>query len=269
MDFSTVIGLVFGILSLAIGFLLEGGHLDALFQETAALIVFGGTIGAVVASTPLRVLKKTPKTLKTAFMEPKWKAGEMIEELVTLSTQSRREGLLSLEAELEKYENDPFLYEGLQMVIDGVDAELIRDILDREIDKYETEQMEGGKMFEAAGGFAPTMGIIGTVMGLVHVLGNLSDPESLGPAIAVAFIATLYGVASANVIYFPIYNKIKARVQRDVLLKELQAEGILSIQHGENPNVLRKKLGAFIEGATAGDEKNAREAEGALKEREA
>lgn len=247
MDISTVIGLVFGILALVIGFLLEGGHLDSLIQETAAVIVFGGTFGAVVAGTPMRVIKKVPRILKMAFVETRFKPHETIEQLVALSNQSRREGLLSLEAELEKHQDDSFVYEGMQMVIDGVEAELIRDILDREIELYEDNHMETGKMFEKAGGFAPTMGIIGTVMGLVHVLGNLSNPDTLGPAIAVAFIATLYGVASANVIYLPIFYKIKARVSQEVMIKELQAEGILSIQHGENPSVLKKKLAAFLE----------------------
>jgi chemotaxis protein MotA len=263
MDISTFIGVVLGILSLVIGFMLEGGGIGSLYQETAAIIVFGGTAGAVITGTPMKVLKKVPYILKMAFIQQNVKLHETIEELVELSNKSRREGLLSIEKELEKYQDDPFLYEGLQMVVDGVEAELIQDILDREIDLYEQSHMKTAGTFEAAGGFAPTMGIIGTVMGLVHVLGNLSDPESLGPAIAVAFIATLYGVASANVIYLPLFNKIKARVAQGVMIKELQSEGIQSIQHGENPGILQKKLFAFL------DSKTKRKNDSKMKENEA
>ncbi|HEX7064264.1 MAG TPA: flagellar motor protein [Bacillales bacterium] len=247
MDFATLIGLLLGILALLGGYLFEGGEANSLLQGTAALIVFGGTFGAVIAGTPVRVLKKIPYILTVAFKERAYKPHETIDSLVELSNLSRREGLLALETETEKHEADPFLYEGLLMIIDGMEGELIRDILDREIQLYEDKHLEVGKVFETAGGFAPTMGIIGTVMGLVHVLGSLANPESLGPSIAVAFIATLYGVASANVIYLPLHNKIRARVEQEVLVKELQTEGLLSIQHGENPNILRKKLTAFVE----------------------
>lgn len=247
MDLTTIIGLILGVGALIAGFLMEGGDLSALLQGTAALIVFGGTAGAVIVSTPMRVLKKVPYILKVAFQEKPYTPHETIEDLVELSQLSRREGLLALEAESEKFADDPFMYEGLQLTVDGVEADLIRDILDREIQLYEDKHLEIGKVFEAAGGFSPTMGIIGTVMGLVHVLGSLANPDTLGPLIAVAFIATLYGVASANVIYLPLYHKIRSRVEQEALIKELQAEGLLSIQHGENPNVLRKKLQAFVE----------------------
>jgi len=245
MDLSTIIGLLLGLFGLLGGFVFEGGTVGALMQGTAAMIVFGGTFGAVIAGTPLKKLKKVPYILKMAFMEKKYSPHEMIDQLVELSTLSRREGLLALEPELEKFEDDTFLYEGLQMTIDGMEGDLIRDILDREMELYETQHLDLAKVFESAGGFAPTMGIIGTVMGLVHVLGKLSNPKALGPLIATAFIATLYGVASANVIYLPLYNKIKSRIADEILIKELQAEALLSIQHGENPNILRKKLVTF------------------------
>jgi len=143
--------------------------------------------------------------------------------------------------------DNAFLKEGIQMIVDGTEAEMIEDILNRKIERYEEEILSIGRMFEAAGGFAPTMGIIGTVMGLVHVLGSLDDPSKLGPSIAVAFVATLYGVSSANIIYLPIFNKIKARLQQEILLMELQAEGLMSIQYGENPTVLKSKLSAFLD----------------------
>ncbi|TCP26005.1 chemotaxis protein MotA [Scopulibacillus darangshiensis] len=247
MDFATVIGLLLGILSLIIGFVLEGGALGSLIQGTAALIVFGGTAGAVVLSSSGRHIKKLPFILKYAFFQKPHRPDETINQLVNLANLSRREGLLALETQRELFENDEFLADGVQMIVDGVDSEMIQDILNRDIELYEENILSAGKIFEAAGGFAPTMGIIGTVMGLVHVLGGLEDPGGLGPSIAVAFIATLYGVGSANVIYIPIYNKIKARLAQEVLIREIQEEGIMSIQFGENTTILRKKLMAFLD----------------------
>lgn len=247
MDFATVTGLLLGVLSLILGFIFEGGTLGALIQGTAALIVFGGTLGAVILSSSGKQLKKVPFIFKYAFLNKNTPADVTIEQLVELANLSRREGLLALESQREAYESDPFLADGLQMIVDGVDAEMIQDILNRDIELYEENILSVGRLFEAAGGFAPTMGIIGTVMGLIHVLGGLSDPSTLGPAIAVAFIATLYGVASANVIYIPIFNKIKTRLAEEVILKEIQVEGLMSIQYGENTGLLRKKLMAFLD----------------------
>ncbi|RYL93698.1 flagellar motor protein [Sporolactobacillus sp. THM19-2] len=246
MAAATVIGLLTGILSLLLGFMLEGGTLGALFQVTALLIVFGGTIGAVIVSFPGATLAKLPFILKYAFARPKEKPGEVIARLMELANISRREGLLALESEQEKYRDDPFMSGGIQMVVDGVDSDVIDDILNRDIELYEQKILSIGRIFEEAGGFSPTMGIIGTVMGLVHVLGNLTSPTDLGPSIAVAFIATLYGVAGANVIFLPIFNKIKANLAQDVLIRQIKAEGILSIQYGENTMILRQKLFAFL-----------------------
>jgi len=247
MDLATVIGLLLGILSLIIGFVLEGGTLSSLVEGTAAMIVFGGTIGAVILSTPLKTLKRIPFILKYAFFEKRIKPEETIEKLVSLANISRREGLLALEGQIEEVGDNEFLKDGIQMIVDGAEAEMIEDILNRKIERYEEEILSIGKMFESAGGFAPTMGIIGTVMGLVHVLGSLDDPSKLGPSIAVAFIATLYGVSSANVIYLPIYNKIRARLQQEIVNMELQAEGLMSIQYGENSTILKSKLSAFLD----------------------
>lgn len=247
MDFATIIGLIIGLCALIFGFVIEGGSLSALLQGTAALIVFGGTIGAVVVGFPFRTLKRVPFILKYAFFEKRFKPEETIDKLVDLANVSRREGLLALEGHLDDNKDNEFLREGIQMIIDGGEPEMIQDILNRRIDRYEENILSIGKVFEAAGGFAPTMGIIGTVMGLVHVLGGLDDPSSLGPAIAVAFIATLYGVASANIIYLPIFNKIKARLEQDVMIMELQAEGLMSIQSGENTTIIKSKLTAFLD----------------------
>ncbi|WP_010632646.1 flagellar motor protein [Sporolactobacillus vineae] len=246
MDLATLIGLLFGILSLILGFTMEGGTLGSLFQVTAMMIVFGGTIGAVIVSTPGKTLRKLPFITKYAFSKPDSSAGATISMLMDLANVSRREGLLALEGRQEEFADDEFMTNGIQMVVDGVDSDVIDDILNRDIELYEQKMLSIGRMYEAAGGFSPTMGIIGTVMGLVHVLGNLSSPSDLGPSIAVAFIATLYGVASANVVFLPMFNKIKAHLAQDVLIRQIKAEGILSVQFGENTMILRQKLFAFL-----------------------
>lgn len=246
MDISTTIGILLGLISLTMGFLMEGGSMGALLQLGAAIIVFGGTFGAVIASYTLGQLKMIVPLLKVAFMEKKHDPLDTINKIVEMATVSRREGILYLENHLEEFENNKFMQKGLQMIIDGSDPELVRDILNLEISYIQERHHIGAKVFETAGGFAPTMGIIGTVMGLVHVLSNLSEPSELGHAIALAFIATLYGVASANVIYFPIGNKLKVRSQSEILLREIEAEGLLSLQAGENPQIIREKLLVFL-----------------------
>ncbi|SDE50957.1 chemotaxis protein MotA [Paenibacillus sp. UNCCL117] len=244
MDIATLIGLLIGLAALVGGYLWDGGHLDALIVPSAMLIVFGGTFGAVIVSFPRSQLSQIGKALALAFKENKRDTRETIEELVEMAAIARREGVLALENRAHEHDN-PFLKDGLLMVVDGTDPELTRQILELEIDAVEHHHEGWAKMFEAAGGYAPTMGIIGTVMGLIHVLGNLSDPGNLGPAIAVAFAATLYGVASANVIYLPIASKIKIRSQSQVSDMELMLEGILALQAGENPQLIRKKLYSF------------------------
>ncbi|WP_159885478.1 flagellar motor protein [Paenibacillus puerhi] len=245
MDITTLIGLLIGLAALAGGYLWDGGHLDALIVPSAMLIVFGGTIGAVIVSFPRSQLSQFGKALSMAFKEHRRDPRESIEELVDMAAIARREGVLALENRAQEHE-DPFLKDALMMVVDGTDPELTRQILELEIDAVEHQHEGWAKIFEAAGGYAPTMGIIGTVMGLIHVLGNLSDPGSLGPAIAVAFAATLYGVASANVIYLPIASKIKIRSQLQITEMELMLEGILALQAGENPQLIKKKLYSFI-----------------------
>lgn len=245
MDITTVIGLVLGVMSLLGGFMAEGGHASSLLSPTAALIVFGGTFGAVALATPMEQLKELGKTLKIAFTFKPKDPMETINELVSLATTARREGILALEEKIETYD-DEFFKNGIRLVVDGVDPDLVRSMLETELHFIEQRHEKGAQPLDQAGGFAPTMGIIGTVMGLVHVLGNLSNVDTLGPQIATAFIATLYGVASANVIYLPLATKLKNRSKQEVLIRELMIEGILSIQAGENPNILAQKLKAFL-----------------------
>ncbi len=245
MDIATLLGLLIGLGGLIGGFLWEGGHAGALLVKTAAVIVFGGTFGAVIISFTMEELKTVPYFLKVIFIDKKIDYLTVLDSLVETADKARREGLLSLESQLGEI-NNPFLARGLQLVIDGTDPELTRNMLEMEIEAYETKERVGHDIFMSAGGFAPTMGIIGTVMGLVHVLGSMTEPDKLGGAIAVAFLATLYGVASANVLWIPFGTKIKIKSAKEVLLMELVLEGILSIQAGENPRVIREKLMTFL-----------------------
>ncbi|RKN78903.1 flagellar motor protein [Paenibacillus ginsengarvi] len=245
MDITTLLGIVLGLAALVGGFLLDDGHISGLIVYTAAIIVFGGTFGAVLVSFPKSQLRQIPKALRLAFSEPKTDSLATIEEMVEMAFIARREGVLALEDRAQQHP-DPFLQSGLQMVVDGTDQDLLRKILEVEIEAKEKLYAGYAKIFESAGGYAPTMGIIGTVMGLIHVLSNLSDPESLAGAIAVAFTATLYGVASANVIYLPIASKIKARGEEHVAEMDMMLEGILSLQAGENPQLIEKKLKSFL-----------------------
>ncbi|MBU7006368.1 flagellar motor protein [Phosphitispora fastidiosa] len=245
MDLSSILGLVLGFAMLVGGFLLEGGHFTSLLEPTAALIVFGGTAGATIASFSMEDIKQVPQLIKITFTEKRYEVQELIAILSSFAEKARREGLLSLERETATIDDD-FLKQGIQLVVDGTDPALVRDILETQIEFTDQRHKIGAEIFEAAGGYSPTMGIIGTVMGLVHVLSNLADPDSLGPSIAVAFIATLYGVAFANVAWLPIGHKLKLKSKQERFVMEIALEGILSIQAGDNPSIVKEKLKAFL-----------------------
>ena len=245
MDLSSVLGIILGFGMLISGFLLEGGHFTSLLEPTAAMIVFGGTAGATICSFPMEDIKQVPQLFKITFTEKKYEVQELIIILSGFAEKARREGLLSLERETAAIDDD-FLKQGIQLVVDGTDPALVRDILETQIDFTDQRHKIGADIFEAAGGYSPTMGIIGTVMGLVHVLSNLADPDSLGPSIAVAFIATLYGVAFANVAWLPIGHKLKLKSKQERFVMEIALEGILSIQAGDNPSIVKEKLKAFL-----------------------
>ena len=245
MDLSTIIGVIAGFGALILGYLMEGGSVGALGQLSAAVIVFGGTAGAIIMSFPLSDLKKFPHWLKVAFTNQSFGTAEAYETLVRFAEKARREGLLSLEQELETV-TDRFTRQGMQLVIDGTDPEVTRDILESNIAVLEKRHKIGISVFEAAGGFGPTLGIIGTVMGLVKVLGNLSDPSALSESIAAAFIATLYGVSSANLLYLPLATKLKMKDKAEISAMEMVLDGILSIQAGENPSILKEKLKTHV-----------------------
>ncbi len=245
MDFGTIIGLVIACGSIVAALWMDGGHLSSLWSGSAFLLVNGGTIGATAISFPLEELKQIPKLLGKAFTGSKVDGTKSIDTIVALVEKARREGLLTLQNETAKID-DAFLVRGIELVVDGTDPHAVRSILETDISFMEKRHKAGAGILEAAGGYAPTIGIIGTVMGLVHVLGNLSKPDTLGPAIAVAFLATFYGIATANLIWLPLAGKLKARSADEVLMREMVLEGVLSLQAGESPRIVREKLEVFL-----------------------
>lgn len=255
MDVTTIAGIVVAVGLILLGQALEGGHVGSLLQATAALIVFGGTFGAVLVAFPRRDVGRALSQLKLVFTERKVDLGALSRELVDYAGVARRDGVLALEGKLPGIP-DPFLRRALQLVVDGVDASVTRSTLEAAVDADFEEHAVGAKVWEAAGGFAPTVGILGAVLGLIHVMENLSDPSKLGGGIAVAFVATVYGVGSANVLFLPFANKMKRKLAAERDRKTLVTEGVLAIQEGINPRVLEEKLRAY-----AGEPPAAREAE--------
>ena len=243
MDIATLVGIVLGFASLIVAFLMEGGHAESLLGITAAMIVFGGTIGATMTSYSLADILSIPKLIARSMKTPPDRRPELVEEIVKLAEMARRDGLLALEGHPI---DDPFLKRAVMMVVDGTDPELTEQILHADVEAMAARHARAYGMFTTMGGFAPTMGIIGTVMGLVHVLGSIDKPENLGPAIALAFIATLYGVASANIFWLPVAAKLQNLSKKELLLRNLMLEGIVSLQAGYNPILIRERLTAFL-----------------------
>lgn len=247
MDLGIIISLFIAFASLVAAFLFEGGALSSLLQPTAALIVFGGTIGVVGASFPTKQLLRLPKILGVAFKGKMDDKQDLINTIVRLSTMTRQNGLLALEAEISKGGFSQFLAQGLQMVLDGTEPEKLKDALESKIENISERHEQGAAIFEAAGGYGPTLGIIGTVLGLVQVLGNLSNPDELGPKIAVAFIATLYGVASANLLWLPIANRLKGLNSEETITNIMILDGVTMMQQGDNPRIIEEKLRGYLE----------------------
>lgn len=246
MDIAIVISLIFSFACIILGFLLEGGTIGALLQFTAGIIVIGGTIGAVSISTPFNTLKKFPKILGVAFKNNENKILDDIIFFRDISIKTRKEGLLSLESELSNSNMDSFIKKGLQMIVDGISPEIIKKSLETKLEQIAERHEKGIAIFEAAGGYAPTMGIIGTVMGLVQVLGSLDNPDELGGKIAVAFIATLYGIATANLLWLPIANKLKAINEEEITQKQMYIDALLLIQGGISPTAMLSNLEGYL-----------------------
>jgi chemotaxis protein MotA len=245
MKVSSLIGLVVGIAGLYLGATLEGSNPMAVLNLPAMLIVLGGTLGATIMGTSFDAVKNIPMQYKRVFAPDQIDLNAKVDELVGYAEAARRDGLLALDEVTNSIE-DPYTRKGLQLVVDGTDPDLVADILEAENEAMRKRHAAGVQPFDKAGGYAPTMGIIGTVFGLIHVLGNLDKPETLGPSISAAFIATLLGVATANVVYLPISARLKQISQAELHLRGLIVEGILSIQAGDNPRVVQEKLITFV-----------------------
>jgi chemotaxis protein MotA len=255
MKASSVIGIVIAFGALFLGPTMEGSNVMAIINPSAMIIVLGGTLGATICGANFVAIKGIPTSLKTVMSPPMLDLSGRVAELVSYAEKARRDGLLALDEQLATVE-DPFTKKGLQLVVDGTDPDLVADVLDAENRAMRKRHAEMVQPWDKAGGYAPTMGIIGTVFGLVHVLENLSAPETLGPSISAAFIATLLGVASANVFYLPISSRLKQLSIAELHFREMTLEGILAIQAGDNPRVVEEKLMAYVppaERASAGD----------------
>jgi chemotaxis protein MotA len=245
MDILTIAGIVLALGAILGGQVLEGGHIGSIMQATAFLIVMGGTIGAVMVNYPMAIFMKGMANTKMVFVNVQVDSKAMIAQIVELATLSRKQGLLALEGKLKSM-TDPFLQKGLQLVIDGTEAKSIREILEIEVEQFEEENNLSGKVWESLGGFAPTIGILGAVLGLIHVMENLSDPSKLGSGIATAFVATIYGVGAANLFFLPIGGKIKLKTKELVLARQLIIEGLVSLAQAENPKMIEEKLAGYL-----------------------
>jgi chemotaxis protein MotA len=259
-DLATFAGLLLAVGGILGGLLLEGGKIQDISQMTAAMIVLGGTLGAVMVTTPLPVLLSAVKQLKSVFFDRAQSPDAVIEEIIAYATKARKNGIVALEQDAEAV-TDKFLRKALNLAVDGTDLQVLRKMMELEIELEEHHGESEAKVFEAAGGYSPTIGIIGAVLGLIQVMKHLEDIKEVGRGIAVAFVATVYGVAAANLFFLPAANKIKARVQNGLQMKELMLEGVIGIVEGLNPKLIRSKLSAYIREPAASKKAKAAKAE--------
>jgi len=249
-DFATLGGILLALGGIAGGLLMDGGKIKDVAQVSAAIIVLGGTIGAVMITTPLSVLIRAGKQLGSMFFSKTESVSEKVDEIIDFATQARKNGIVSLESRAAGIQ-DPFLKKALELAVDGIEPAKIRDIMELEIVLFEQNAEAEAKVYEAAGGYAPTIGIIGAVLGLIQVMQHLADIDEVGRGIAVAFVATVYGVASANIFFLPTASKLKARAHELVRTRELMLEGILGIAEGINQKLIKIKLEAYLEKSPA------------------
>lgn len=260
MDFATLIGLLLGVGAIVGGAVLEGLHLNALFQPTAALIVLGGTFGAAFVSFPMATVLQAFKDLKLLFIGRKTQ-DVLIDEICAFAVKARKNGIMSLEQDAQNL-GDRFLKKAISLSVDGAEPKDIRELLETDMEATEEHAKMSAEFFEAAGGYAPTIGIIGAVLGLIHVMSNLEDTSKLGAGIAVAFVATIYGLVVANLVCLPAATKIKHRIKEDMLRKEMIIAGVVGIQNGENPRFLEDRLRSYLSGASPDKAGGAAEKEG-------
>lgn len=243
-DVATLAGIILALAGILGGLLLEKGSIQDVAQATAAMIVFGGTIGAVLITNPLPVFLGACKALRHVFFERTLSPAATIQIVLQMATKARKNGIVSLENETENL-SDPFLRKALNLAVDGTDLNELRKMMETDIELAEQAGEAEAKVWEAAGGYAPTIGIIGAVMGLIQVMKHLDDIKEVGHGIAVAFVATVYGVGSANIFFLPAGNKLRARLHRARVIKEMALEGVAAIVEGLNPTLIRLKLEAF------------------------
>jgi chemotaxis protein MotA len=245
VDKSSFGGIVLAVGGIIAGLLLEGGNFRQILQPTAAMIVFGGTIGAVMLQFPLAVVLQAFGRLGSVFVNPQHNAHGTVQRLVDYAQKARREGIVSLDSELPGIE-DPFLKKSLMLAVDGTEPHELRKIMELELDNQAEYEEQVPQVFESAGGFAPTIGIIGAVLGLIQVMQHLDKIDEVGRGIAVAFVATIYGVGSANLLYLPVAGKLKLRIREEQIAREMTLEGVASILEGMNPRMLETKLLGYL-----------------------
>ena len=245
MDILSILGLLIAFGAILGGQVLEGGHIGSILLPVAFLIVMGGTLGAVMVQFPLPVFMKAMACTKMVFINPKVDVKTLITQIVELSNLSRKQGLLALEGKLKTI-SDPLLAKGVQLVVDGTEPPKIREILEVEVEMFEESHNLAAKVWESFGGYSPTIGILGAVLGLIHVMENLADPSKLGSGIAVAFVATVYGVGFANMVFLPFGGKIKMKTKEVVLARLMVIEGLVALAGGENPRMIEDKLSAYL-----------------------
>jgi chemotaxis protein MotA len=245
MDLGTIIGLIVSAAAILFGLILEGGQVGQILQPTAALIVFGGTFGAILVQFPLGVVLAAFRSLGIIFYAPKSNPQSMIQEIVTLAHKARREGIVSLDRDLSLIQN-PFLKKAVMLAVDGTEPGELRKLMEMELEKQGEHEDNIPKVFESAGGFSPTIGIIGAILGLIQVMQHLDNIDEVGRGIAVAFVATVYGVGAANVILLPAAGKLRIRIRDEQINREMMLEGVISILEGMNPRMIKNKLVSFL-----------------------
>jgi chemotaxis protein MotA len=245
VDWGSLIGVALALGGLLAGQMLEGGKLGSLIQPAAFIIVVVGTMGAVLLQSGWPTFVRGIKMVSRVFIPQEDDYPALMHQITNWSTIARREGLLSLERVIKDV-SDPFIAHGLRLIVDGVDPHKLRGVLDMEIGAYETRERLAVKIWESAGGYAPTIGILGAVLGLIHVMENLSDPSRLGSGIAVAFVATIYGVGFANLVFLPIASKLKALVARDIFKREMLADAFSGIASGDNPRLIEERMNIYL-----------------------
>ena len=245
MDIGTIAGLVIAAAAIVLGLILEGGKVGQILQPTAALIVFGGTFGAILVQFPVAVVLAALRSLASIFFVPKSDPRGVIQEIVTIAFKARREGIVSLDSELDKIEN-PFMKKALMLAVDGTEPGELRKMMELEMGNQDENEDNIPKVFESAGGFSPTIGIIGAILGLIQVMQHLDNIDEVGKGIAVAFVATVYGVGAANLFLLPAAGKLKIRIRKEQVIREMMLEGVISLLEGMNPRMIETKLDSFL-----------------------